>query len=308
VSAEKATLRPRGTVQNPWIRLRGIGRVVMASSSQGETRMQRILSLAALLTAALFVVSCTAVQTTAPKTTSTEKAAPAAKTAAPTEKLSEEGFAPIFNGKDLTGWDGDAIHWSVKDGAIRGEATQETMVKGGNTFLIWQGGKPEDFDLRLSVKMVGGNSGIQYRSFTRPEKWVAGGYQMEVSTDAKKCGFIYGELYRGGIANVGEKTYYAKDGKKEIGKFGDAAEIAKTYKLNDWNEYRIVARGHHIEQYINGVQTVDLIDDSTQARLDGIIALQIHQGYVMTVEFKDIRLKTLPKDAAAVKPVGKLEN
>ncbi len=186
--------------------------------------------------------------------------APAEKPAA--EKLSEEGFVSIFNGKDLTSWDGDGVHWSVKDGCIHGEATKETMVKGGNTFLIWQGGKPADFDLRLSCKMVGGNSGIQYRSFTRPEKWVVGGYQMEVSDSGKSAGFIYGELFRGGMANVGDKTVYGKDGKKQIvGKLGDVSEIAKSFKVNDWNDYRIVANGNHIEQYLNGVQTVDLVDE-----------------------------------------------
>jgi uncharacterized protein (UPF0333 family) len=280
--------------------------------------MRRILSLTAVVAVVLVAASVAAAadseKAAVDKAVADAKAAADAKAtaiekAAP-EKLSEEGFVAIFNGKDLTGWDGDAIHWSVKDGAIHGEATQETMVKGGNTFLIWTGGKPEDFELRMMVKMVGGNSGIQFRSFTRPEKWVVGGYQMEVATDAKKCGFIYGELYRGSIAMVGEKTVYGKDGKKEVTKFADAADIAKTYKLNDWNEYRIVARGHHIEQSINGVKTVDMTDEDPKALLSGVIALQIHQGYVMTVEFKDIRLKTFPKDASvaptdSAKPAAK---
>jgi hypothetical protein len=224
---------------------------------------------------------------------------PKAPTATAPEKLSEEGFVSIFNGKDLTEWDGDDVHWSVKDGVIHCEATKDTLQKGGNTFLTWKGGKVEDFELRLSAKMVGGNSGIQYRSFTRPEKYVVGGYQMEMSTDAKKVGFIYGELYRGGIANVGEKTVYAADGKKTVTPNGDVNEIATHYKKDDWNDYRIVARGHHIEQYVNGIQTVDLIDETKGALTSGIVALQLHQGYVMTTEFKNIRVKTFPTEAAA---------
>jgi hypothetical protein len=265
--------------------------------------MRYVICVAVMLAAVMFAVAFAA--SAANEKAAAEKApaekAPAEKPAA--EKLSEEGFVPIFNGKDLTGWDGDPKLWSVKDGAIHGETTKETMVKGNNTFCIWQGGKVEDFELRLSCKMVGGNSGIQYRSFTRPEKWVVGGYQMEVSDSGKSAGFIYGELFRGGLANVGDKTVYGKDGKKQVvGKLGDVNEIAKSFKVNDWNDYRIVARGHHIEQYLNGVQTVDMVDEAPQALLSGVIALQIHQGYVMVVEFKDIRLKTFPKEGEALKP------
>ena len=205
---------------------------------------------------------------------------------------------PIFNGQDLKEWDGDDVHWSVKDGCIHGEATKETMVKGGNTFLTWKGGKPEDFELRLSCKLVGGNSGIQYRSFTRPEKYVVGGYQMEVSTDGKNAGFLYGELFRGGMCGVGEKVVW-KGGKQVVGSLGDKTEIASHFKKDDWNDYRIVCRGNHIEQYLNGIQTVDFTEEDPKAQTSGVIALQIHQGYVMTVDFKNIRLKTFPKEAAA---------
>jgi hypothetical protein len=209
----------------------------------------------------------------------------------------EEGFTPIFNGKDLSEWSGDDIHWSVVGGVLKGEATKETMVKGGNTFLIWKGfdgkdGKNEvaDFELRLSAKLVGGNSGIQYRSFTRPEKFVVGGYQMEISTDPKSMGKVYGELFRGQMAAAGEKTSYGAGGKKTE-KLPDYK--TDTFKKDDWNDYRIVCRGSHIQQYINGVLTVDLTDEAKDARSTGLIALQIHQGYVMTVEFKNIRLKKL---------------
>jgi hypothetical protein len=239
-----------------------------------------------------------------PASATTATAAAATNTYPPIsapEKLSEEGFVPIFNGKDLSEWNGDSIHWSVKDGAIHGEATKETMVNGGNTFLIWKGGKPEDFELRLSCKMVGGNSGIQYRSFTpvtNPEKYFVGGYQMEVSTDPKKSGFIYGELFRGvSMCDVGQKCVW-NGGKKVVGSLGDPAEIAKNFKKDDWNDYRIVAKGNHIDHYLNGIHVVDFTDEDPKAPTSGVIAVQIHQGYVMTVEFKDIRLKTFPKDAA----------
>jgi hypothetical protein len=216
------------------------------------------------------------------------------------EKLSEEGFVPIFNGKDLTDWDGKPTMWSVKDGCIRGETTKENPQKGGNTFLIWRGGKPADFELRLTGRLTGGNSGIQYRSTERPEKWVVGGYQMEVCIDPKNAGFLYGELARGSICRVGEKVVASKGGKKVTGSIGEQAEIAKHFKTGDWNDYRIVAKGSHIVHYLNGVQTIDFTDEDPQwAKPSGIIALQIHQGDPMVVEFKNLRLKTFAKEGGA---------
>src|SRR5438270_550020 len=74
------------------------------------------------------------------------------------------GMKPLFNSQDLAGWNGDSRLWSVKDGAIRGETTAENPAMG-NTFIIWQGGRPSDFDLRLSFRCnASNNSGIQYRS------------------------------------------------------------------------------------------------------------------------------------------------
>src|SRR6516165_7480879 len=87
----------------------------------------------------------------------------------------EHGFKSLFNGKDLSGWDGNPKFWSVKDGAITGQTTDSNKTDG-NTFLIWRDGTVDDFELRLSYKIVGGNSGIQYRSKDKGN-WVVGGYQ-----------------------------------------------------------------------------------------------------------------------------------
>jgi hypothetical protein len=226
----------------------------------------------------------------------------AATVSAPADKIPEEGFTVLFNGKDLTGWDGNPKYWSVKDGCIHGETSKDNPLTGSNTFITWQGGKPADFELRLSCKMVGGNSGIQYRSFERPQKWVVGGYQMEVSTDKRSAGFLYGEQFRGGagLCNVGEKVVW-KGGKQVTGKLGDQAEIASHFKLNDWNDYRIVCQGNHVQQFLNGIQTVDFTDEDPTALLSGIICLQVHAGYVMTVDFKNIQLKVFPKAGEAKK-------
>ena len=232
----------------------------------------------------------------------TEKAAPAAAPAAPAEKLSEEGFVALFNGKDLTGWDGDPRLWSVKDGVIRGETTADKPARG-NTFCIWRGGTMADFELRLSFRIQNGNSGVQYRSKDFGN-WVVGGYQAEVCNNPY-VGFLYDERgSRGSLCGVGEKVAWGKDGKKQVtGSLGASRDIFKTYKSAGWNDCRIIARGNHVIHYLNGVQTIDFTDeDAAKQALSGILALQIHAGDPMVVEFKDIRLKKLEKDASAAKP------
>jgi hypothetical protein len=204
----------------------------------------------------------------------------------------------LFNGKDLTDWEGDTRLWSIKDGVVRGETTKEKQTKG-NTFLIWRGGELGDFELRLSFKIHNGNSGVQYRSKwldAKPgteNKWVVSGYQAEVEDTPGKVGFLYHEKGRGYINNVGDKVEVGEDGKpKVVGKLGDKDAIGKTYNKTDWNDYVIIAKGNRIQHFLNGYQTVDVIDNDPKGQLmKGILALQIHQGPPMVVEFKNVRLK-----------------
>ena len=208
------------------------------------------------------------------------------------------GGKSIFDGKTLDGWDGNPVHWSVKDGAIVGENTKENPTKG-NTFLIWKGGVLKDFDLTLDYKIDGGNSGIQYRSFVKPGKhdgWRIGGYQADLEAGDKYSGICYGEAFRGILSMRGEKTTLTLNDKgklqKKIEKFGDTNEIGKAVKKGEWNKYRVVAKGFHFTQYINGVKTTELIDnDEKTRRADGLLAFQVHQGPPMKVYFKNIVLK-----------------
>src|SRR3954471_20415542 len=96
----------------------------------------------------------------------------------------EAGFVTLFDGKTLAGWDGDPRLWSVEDGAITGRTTAEKTTKQ-NTFLIWRGGEPEDFELRLKCRIRGNNSGIQYRS-TDEGNWVVRGYQCDLGTEGAR--------------------------------------------------------------------------------------------------------------------------
>ena len=201
----------------------------------------------------------------------------------------------LFNGKDLTGWEGDPDVWSVQDGVITGRTTAETPVKH-NTFLIWKGGTVGDFELHAMFKITGGNSGIQYRSKDLGDHIVSG-YQADMvfGDPDKYTGILYEERGRGILAQRGEKIEIDESGKKNVvGSLGENAEIAKAVKKGDWNEYVIVARGNHITQTINGTQTIDLVDkESAKAAKEGILALQIHMGPPMTVQFKDIKLTEL---------------
>ena len=214
----------------------------------------------------------------------------------------EKGFEKIFDGKTLKGWNGNPKFWSVKDGAITGQTTKENPTKG-NTFIIWEG-KTGNFDLRLDYKIIGGNSGIQYRSFKAdgPDEWRIGGYQADFEAGDTFSGICYGERFRGILSLRGKKTTLTvgDDGKlkKEVEEFAKDADIAKAIKKEDWNSYRIVARNFNLTHYINDVKTTQVVDhDRKTRRADGLLALQLHAGPPMTVQFKNIRIKELPKRA-----------
>ena len=208
------------------------------------------------------------------------------------------GGKSLFDGKTLEGWDSNPILWSVEDGAIVGENTKENPTMG-ITFVIWKGGRLKDFDLTLDCKIDAGNSGIQYRSFVKPGKhdgWRIGGYQADFEAGDKFSGICYGEAFRGILSMRGDKTTLSLNDKgklqKKIEKFGDTNEIGKSVKKGEWNKYRIVAKGFHFTQYINGVKTTELIDnDEKTRRADGLLAFQVHQGPPMKVYFKNIVLK-----------------
>jgi hypothetical protein len=162
--------------------------------------------------------------------------------------------------------------------------------------LFWTGGTVSDFELRAKFKIVGGNSGIQYRS-KKLGDYVAAGYQADIDggDPDKYSGILYEEKLRGIIATRGQKVAIDESGKKNVvGSVGDPAEIAAAVKKGDWNDYVITARGNHLVEMINEHVTVDVTDGETaKAAMEGIIALQVHAGFDMTVQFKDITLTEL---------------
>jgi hypothetical protein len=217
------------------------------------------------------------------------------------DRHSEEGFRSMFNGKDLTGWDGNPKLWSVRDGAITGQTTVENPAKG-NTFLIWTNGTPGDFELRCSFKLTPGdahgfaNSGVQYRSrIVDPSYWVMGGYQADMEAGHDYTGILYEERFRGIMAQRGEKVVWTRDDKKQVvGSVGTAADIEANLNKGDWNDYVIIAKGNHLQQFINGKQTIDVTDECEAKRaLSGLIGLQLHAGAPMMAQFKNLRIRIL---------------
>lgn len=221
---------------------------------------------------------------------------------AETPTISTDAPQTLFNGNDLSGWSGDPRLWSVRDGIIHGETTPERRANG-NTFLIWQGGEVGDFELTLSFRCnATNNSGIQYRSRhitddSAKNDWVVRGYQHEVRNEIEFpniAGFIYDEGgKRRRICMVGEKAIM-KDGQKQVvDNLITADEFKELFQLDGWNEVTIRARGRRIEHVLNGRTILDFTDSVEQARLRGVIALQLHAGKPMWAEFKNIQLKAL---------------
>lgn len=202
----------------------------------------------------------------------------------------------IFDGKSLKGWEGDS-HWIVKDDAISGVITKDTLIKT-NTFLIWKDGKVANFELKCKFRMEGGNSGIQYRSThldkEKADPFIVKGYQADIAA-GRFMGILYEERGRGIIAEVGQKIVIDDKGKKQvIGSLGE--KLLDKFDIGEWHEYHIIAKGNHLQQFIDGKLTIDLIDHDKKGRaLEGILALQIHVGGPMVVQFKDLELKRLPE-------------
>lgn len=204
----------------------------------------------------------------------------------------------LFNGKDLSGWEGDTRVWSVEDGAIVGK-TKDVPLKE-NTFLIWKDGKVADFNLTVEYKLEGGNSGIQYRSkVLKPETWVVGGYQADMDGDNKYTGILYEERGRGIVTQRGQKVTIDKDGMRTEEKIGDADKLAKAIKKDGWNTYVVQAHGGHLVHKINGKIMSDTTDHERDKRAaSGILALQVHANLPqpMAVRFRKIQLEELDSE------------
>lgn len=202
------------------------------------------------------------------------------------------GWKQLFNGSDLTGWSGDLRLWRVENGVLIGETDSAEKKVSSNTFLIWQGGELGDFELQFSARVTGNNSGVQYRShIIDPEKWIVGGYQMDLHPRESYLGMLFEEKGRGIACERGQKV-------KLTEKLEPLGTIeVHPVNLADWNSYRIVARGSKLLHFINGNLAAEVEDTNAEkCSSKGIIALQLHTGEPMRAEFKDIRVQQISKD------------
>ncbi len=225
---------------------------------------------------------------------------------------SADEYQVIFDGETLAGWRGDDIHWSVQNGSIVGEVTEDTPLEA-NTFLIWEGGEPEDFELVLDFRISeSGNSGIQYRSEPVEDvPYGLRGYQADIDGRNNYTGQNYEERKRTTLAYRGQKVIVnaapdpeapvrenvqrnAWQSTEIIDSLGAPDALKAKIKAQDWNECKLVIRGNILQHYINGVLMSEVTDnDQYNRKSSGLLGFQIHRGPPMKVEFKNIRYKSL---------------
>jgi putative membrane-bound dehydrogenase-like protein len=199
---------------------------------------------------------------------------------------------PIFDGKSLAGWEGDAAWWRVEDGEIRGGSL---TVKVPKNFFLATEKSYQNFDLRVKLRLTGTgfvNSGIQMRSVRVPNSSEMSGYQVDYGKG------WYGKLYDESRRN------------KVIAQSKDAAAVLAAVKEGEWNEYRILAEGNRIRSWVNGVPALDYVETEPNIAADGKIGLQIHSGGMAVIQAKEITIEELPATPGAltwdkVKPAAK---
>jgi hypothetical protein len=229
-------------------------------------------------------------------------------------KQEEKGFVRIFDGKTLTGWEGDPTYWRVEDGNLVGEVTPTTLLKT-NTFIIWRGGTTGDFELKLEFRIAeAGNSGINYRSEELKDvPYALRGYQADIDGKKNYTGQNYEERGRTTLAYRGEKVNVSSQenpgdpgslranitrnawNKREVtGSLGSNDSLKALIKSEDWNTCHIIAKGNRLQHFINGVLMSDVTDnDTVNRKLTGLLGVQVHVGPPMKVEYRDIQLKQL---------------
>ena len=207
-------------------------------------------------------------------------------------RADKEGFVRIFDGKTLRHWSGDRKYWSVEDGALTGKTDGSLKM---NHFITWKGSTIRNFDLRVKVKVTpGGNSGLQYRGMSRPDLGldIVTGYQCDVvANNPNYNGMLYEERGRRILSHTGEKVIIAKDGQPWV----IEKMPVKTFAPDEWHDFRVLVKGNHHQHWIDGHKTADLIDLDEKGRaLEGVLAVQVHVGPAMKIQYKDFKIKHLP--------------
>lgn len=231
--------------------------------------------------------------------------------ALPEQTDDHEGFVEIFDGETLEGWDGDTTYWSVENGNLVGEVTPSTPLKT-NTFIIWQGGEPSDFELKGEFKITAeGNSGINYRSDRLEDiPFALRGYQADIDGKNAYTGQNYEERKRTTLAYRGQATTINPQenpgdlreniknnawlGLEVTKNLGDRDSLKAFIKSDDWNSFHLVIRGNRLQHYINGILMSEVVDEDTLNRkMEGLLGIQVHTGPPMKVQYRNLMLKEL---------------
>jgi hypothetical protein len=204
------------------------------------------------------------------------------------------GFEAIFNGRDLTGWEGSEKYWSVKDCCLTGTADGTLKY---NRFIVWRGGNVKNFELHVEVNVSpGGNRGLQYCGTERPDlgESVVTGYQCDVVAGRPDYdGMLYEERGRRILAHPGERVVIDAEGQPWV--IGEMK--LKAFKPGEWHAYRVLVEGNHHRHWIDGHPTVEVIDlDEKGRKLEGVLGMQVHVGPPMTIQYRNVFLKKLPDD------------
>ena len=217
-------------------------------------------------------------------------------------KVFDKGFVPMFDGKTLNGWEGDPTYWRAENGEIIGEITPATIIKV-NTFLIWKGGHPADFELTVNYRISErGNSGVNYRSVRVDSlPYALKGYQADIDGKnkynlgyPKYSGQNYEERGRQFLALRGQRTVIENGKPRVLDSLGTQADLLKSINYDGWNELHIIAIGNNMKHYINGKLMSEVTDNDPAGRkMDGLIGVQVHQGPPMKIEYKDFMIKVL---------------
>lgn len=226
-------------------------------------------------------------------------------TATVTAEDTEAGFVSLFNGEDLSQWEGDQRFWRVEAGAIVGQTTKDNPTKK-NTFLVYRGENVDDFELRFSYRVSGGNSGIQYRSELLSQ-WVVKGLQADFEDKMhdgqdRFSGMFFeenGRMFMGQRGDVVIVRTNPDNLKKplieKIASVGDPIELEKVIKRDDWNNYTVIAKANVFIHIINGtVMSIGIDEDPANFRKSGILAWQLHAGDPLKIEMKNIRIRKMP--------------
>ncbi len=228
--------------------------------------------------------------------------------------VDEQGFVTIFDGESLDGWEGDTTYWRVADGSLLGEITPDKLLKT-NSFIIWQGGQPADFELKTEFRITkSGNSGINYRSErldTIP--YALRGYQADIDGKNTYTGQNYEERKRTTLAYRGEQVTISNQTSADVpgslranvknnawrnrevtASLGESDSLKTLIHPEEWNKCHLIVRGNRLQHYINGVLMSEVTDDdSVNRRMSGLLGVQVHVGPPMQVAYRNIRLKEL---------------